>query len=158
LVLAGCEVGRNYRVPSVSTPEQFAELSPTTSQVAAGDIGSWWRDFHDPELDALIERGLSANMDMQLAASRIRQARYHEREVRAQAFPSVDTNLGATRTQRRHQRRRDAHAAQRQLYLAGRVGPAPVRLDGDVIIGSLLGQLSAAGHSWHLVQHLPIGL
>jgi NodT family efflux transporter outer membrane factor (OMF) lipoprotein len=68
------------------------------SQVAAGDIGSWWRDFHDPELDALIERGLAANMDMQLAASRIRQARYHEREVRAQAFPSVDSNVGATRT------------------------------------------------------------
>jgi outer membrane protein, multidrug efflux system len=97
LLLAGCKVGRDYHVPSVSTPDQYVESSPT-SPLAAADIGSWWRYFHDPELDTLIERGLSANMDVQLAASRIRQARYHEREVRAQAFPSVDTNIGATRT------------------------------------------------------------
>jgi multidrug efflux system outer membrane protein len=97
LVISGCEVGRDYHVPSVATPEHFAELSPGPS-VAAADIGSWWRDFHDPELDALIERGLSANIDMQLASSRIRQARYHETELRAQLFPSVDTNVSATRT------------------------------------------------------------
>jgi multidrug efflux system outer membrane protein len=94
--LGGCEVGRDYHTPSVGTPDQYAEASPQS--IAAGDIRSWWQYFHDPELDALIERGLSANLDMQLAASRIRQARYHEREVRAQAFPSVDTDVSGTRT------------------------------------------------------------
>ena len=97
LLLAGCEVGRDYHAPSVSTPDQYAVSAPAVL-VAASDIGSWWRYFHDPELDSLIERGLSANMDVQLAASRIQQARYHEKEVRAQAFPTVDANVSATRT------------------------------------------------------------
>jgi multidrug efflux system outer membrane protein len=97
LALAGCEVGRDYHAPSVSTPDRYAgtlrPASPTGS-----DIGSWWRYFRDPELDSLITRGLSANMDMQLAASRIRQARYHETEIRSQFLPSVDANASATRT------------------------------------------------------------
>jgi len=97
LVFGGCEVGRDYHTPSVGTPDRYAEVLPAQN-IAATDIRSWWRYFHDPELDALIERGLSANLDMQLAASRIRQARYHEREVHAQAFPSVDADAGATRT------------------------------------------------------------
>jgi multidrug efflux system outer membrane protein len=97
LFLAGCEAGRDYHVPSVATPDQYA-VAVSASAATIDDIGSWWHYFHDPELDALIERGLSANMDMQLAASRIRQARFHEKEIRSQAFPSVDANVSATRT------------------------------------------------------------
>src|SRR5580658_6213675 len=92
LFLAGCEAGRDYHVPSVATPDQYA-VAVSASAATIDDIGSWWHYFHDPELDALIERGLSANMDMQLAASRIRQARFHEKEIRSQAFPSVDANV-----------------------------------------------------------------
>jgi len=96
LFLAGCEVGRDYQAPSVTTPGQYAE-SPTPGG-PVGEIGAWWSQFHDAELDALIERGLTANLDMQLAASRIRQARYRETGVRAQRFPSIDTNVSATHT------------------------------------------------------------
>lgn len=96
LLLAACEVGRDYQAPVVSTPPSYllsASMTPVT-----GEIGSWWQSFHDPQLDSLIARALAANLDMQTAASRIRQARYHERELRAQFFPSVDANASATRT------------------------------------------------------------
>jgi len=33
---------------------------------------AWWRTFNDPQLTALVEAALTVNLDIQLAAARLR--------------------------------------------------------------------------------------
>lgn len=68
-LLAGCKVGEDYRRPAVEVPSSF-ESSQASAQVQS----KWWRQFGDPTLDALIERALASNLDLKLAASRLREA------------------------------------------------------------------------------------
>lgn len=73
-VLAGCKVGPNYREPQVPVPERFSEATtrPTTQPVK---LAAWWTEFHDPQLDALINRAVQSNYDLKIAYLRVREAR-----------------------------------------------------------------------------------
>lgn len=95
LALAGCTVGPDYRPPDVATPAHFDGASPGAS---AGDLSQWWRSFGDPQLDYLISQALRDNLDVQTAASRIREARLQETVARSDAWPSLQANTQATRT------------------------------------------------------------
>jgi outer membrane protein, multidrug efflux system len=96
LLLAGCTVGPNYSRPTVATPERFAE---TAAPAGATDpeLAAWWRIFGDPELDALVDRAVAQNLDVQTAAARIREARARELVAGAAALPEVDAQTSATR-------------------------------------------------------------
>src|SRR5258708_33316937 len=98
VLLAGCTAGPNYRPPATSVPARFAEAQPgkALSDVA---LGGWWKAFGDPELDALINRAVAQNLDIQAAAARIREARAREIVAGAAAQPRVDTQASATRQQ-----------------------------------------------------------
>ncbi len=60
---------------------------------ASGDpaIEQWWRSFHDPELDSLIQRAMHANIDLRIAASRLLEARAARGVSRADLLPSAET-------------------------------------------------------------------
>ncbi len=103
LALTGCAVGPNYKQPAVATPLAYHAL-PTRhedapmSQPQAGDsdLSQWWTHFRDPELENLIGRALRANLDLQTAASRIRQAREQELIAGSKELPSISgTGVGA---------------------------------------------------------------
>lgn len=68
-LVVGCKVGDDYRRPAVEVPASF-EFAQDSTEVQA----KWWRQFDDPTLDALIERALASNLDLKLAASRLREA------------------------------------------------------------------------------------
>jgi outer membrane protein, multidrug efflux system len=94
LCLAGCTVGPNYHTPDLKTPDQYASLNqngaPLSQPIAqAVDPSRWWQQFHDPELESLIERALAANLDLLTAASRVREARQQEIITGAAELPSV---------------------------------------------------------------------
>jgi multidrug efflux system outer membrane protein len=57
----------------------------------------WWRAFGDPAMVALVEAALANNVDIAIAASRVREARAQEALARAALFPSLDASLGASR-------------------------------------------------------------
>lgn len=54
----------------------------------------WWQRFNDPQMNALIERGLANNSDIGIAIGRLREARAQERTARAQSSPTLDAGLG----------------------------------------------------------------
>ncbi|HET9389338.1 MAG TPA: efflux transporter outer membrane subunit [Steroidobacteraceae bacterium] len=99
----GCAVGPDYRTPQIAVPDRYeavpaarneAPLSPP--QAAQADLSHWWRQFHDRQLDDLVQRALKSNLDLQVAASRIRQAREQEIVAGAARLPSVSaTGLAA---------------------------------------------------------------
>jgi NodT family efflux transporter outer membrane factor (OMF) lipoprotein len=90
-VLSGCSVGPNYRPPSASAlkvPAQFNAAAPA-SAARAVDLTRWWQGFGDPLLTQLVERALAANLDIDAAGARLRQARANLRGARGQALPSL---------------------------------------------------------------------
>jgi NodT family efflux transporter outer membrane factor (OMF) lipoprotein len=57
----------------------------------------WWHAFGDPVLAGLVDRALADNLDIAIAAARVREARAQERAVRAAFFPTLDAEAGAFR-------------------------------------------------------------
>ena len=96
LALTACAtVGPDHVVPAMEMPAVYAEPAPNGQATAQS---AWWRSFGDPRLDTLVEQALAANLDIQTAASRIREARAAERELAARTLPKIDAQASAARS------------------------------------------------------------
>ena len=87
LLLAGCALGPRYERPRLDIPPEFRATADT--QAAAWPAGEWWRNFHSPELDALIARARVFNDDLAAAAARVLQADAQARISGAPLLPSL---------------------------------------------------------------------
>ena len=99
--LAGCAVGPDYVTPDFRVPTQFSALR-TPASTAAGtkaaptaDLAQWWRAFRDPELNSLVERAVAANPDIEIALTRVQEAREREIVVLGAALPQIGISAGA---------------------------------------------------------------
>jgi outer membrane protein, multidrug efflux system len=95
ILLGGCTVGPDYHKPDLKAPDRYAALDQTAAPLSqpvseAADLSRWWTQFHDAELESLIERALSANLDLLTAASRVREARAQEIVAAAAELPAVN--------------------------------------------------------------------
>jgi NodT family efflux transporter outer membrane factor (OMF) lipoprotein len=102
--LAGCTVGPDYHAPAISMPAQFAAVTmrgaPPPSETKPGappaaELQSWWRALGDRELDALVDRAITANLDIELALARLQEARTEEAVVVGEALPELAASGGA---------------------------------------------------------------
>ena len=139
-LVAACTLGPDYRRPDVPLPTAFREppapasatpapasapatpatttpllMTPPPSPVSAAsamDVVNtpWWEAFGDPQLTALINEAIDANLDLQLAAFRIEQFDARLQISRAAQYPQVGY----------------AGTANRQRYSEER--PAPVQI------------------------------
>jgi multidrug efflux system outer membrane protein len=114
LPLPGCTVGPDYRPPKVDAPEGWAgtradvtaatqpSTNPATRPSVANqqpvDVAQWWTAFNDPVLNSLIDRAVQSNLDIRLAASRLRSARASRTVVAAGFWPTVDVTGSYRRT------------------------------------------------------------
>jgi multidrug efflux system outer membrane protein len=90
---AGCTQGTDYVRPQLQVPTQFrAQLTPAEATSYA-DL-PWWDAFRDPALQSLLSEAVNNNLDVQIAAARIEQARAELGVVRSQAMPQVDYRVG----------------------------------------------------------------
>jgi multidrug efflux system outer membrane protein len=70
--------------------------------VSTGEpAAQWWTTFNDPQLVGLVKRAIDGNLDLQLAAARLAEARAARGVARAGLFPSVDGGASATRNRQR---------------------------------------------------------
>jgi NodT family efflux transporter outer membrane factor (OMF) lipoprotein len=101
LGLAGCAVGPNYRSPPPDLPAAFDAQSAAHAsgppQSPEVDLAAWWTALNDPELNALIERALGANPDLDIALTRLQQARTYESVILGHALPAIDASAAAGR-------------------------------------------------------------
>ena len=100
--LTGCAVGPNYRPPAPDAPAAFAaaaaeHMTPPPSDSPPPDLAAWWRALNDPELDSLVERAVKSNLDLEIALTRLQQARTYEALVVGHALPEVDAAAAAGR-------------------------------------------------------------
>ena len=101
--LAGALAGCTLPGPRVAAPASSAVVPPPawrTALPAGGPVrADWWRAFGDPALIALIERALAGNVDLQIAAARVEEARAAEALARAQLLPQVGGTVPETQGQ-----------------------------------------------------------
>jgi NodT family efflux transporter outer membrane factor (OMF) lipoprotein len=101
LILSGCAAGPNYRTPKPDTPPAFvASTAPSgaaSPSAPAPDLATWWRALEDPELDSLVERAIKSNLDLEIALTRLQQARTYEAVVVGHALPEIDATAAAGR-------------------------------------------------------------
>ncbi|SPF53916.1 Transcriptional regulator, Fis family [Candidatus Sulfopaludibacter sp. SbA4] len=91
LILIGASVSWSAALPS-SAPVAAQFHSQTAGASADPAVEQWWRTFHDPELDSLIERAVRANLDLKVAASRVLEARAARGVARAGLLPSLEAS------------------------------------------------------------------
>lgn len=90
LSLSACAVGPDYTRPVVPLTDAYA-----ARPVVAGEDGGWWQRFDDPLLDRIVDRALSANLDIAAAGARIAQARAAARGSGAALLPAFDASGSA---------------------------------------------------------------
>jgi NodT family efflux transporter outer membrane factor (OMF) lipoprotein len=102
--LTGCAVGPSYRTPNSDAPPQFASTvashgprSASQSAAANVDLAVWWKALGDAELDSLVERAITSNPDLEIALTRLQQARTYESVVVGHALPEVAATAAAGR-------------------------------------------------------------
>ena len=102
LILAfacGCAVGPNYRKPAVNVPPSYRGVTP--EEAAKGEARSladekWWEVFQDEQLKELVKTALQQNYDVRIAAARILEAQAQLGITRADQFPTIAGDAGAT--------------------------------------------------------------
>ncbi len=94
VLLTGCASLRTkYERPKVALPEAYSQTG-----TASAIPDAWWKLFGDPNLDRLVDEALGANQDLAAAAARVEEARALAGFARAEQFPQIDANGGASRT------------------------------------------------------------
>lgn len=94
LLSACATVGPDYRAPNaveLRVPDSYFGAAPSPS---AQDLATWWRQLDDPLLDSLVARATAGNLDLAVAASRLRQARESLVQARAGRVPTVGASGG----------------------------------------------------------------
>lgn len=84
LFAGSCTVGPKFKAPAVETPPRYMGAAGT----AATDL-YWWQLFDDTTLTRLIATAIENNRNVEIAFSRVEQARLTLKETRAGLWPSV---------------------------------------------------------------------
>src|SRR5262249_19875873 len=96
LAAAGCMVGPNYRRPDVVTPPAWGELARAappagrSDAIVDGNPTAWWTTFDDALLRSLIQRTVDANLTLQQAEARVREARASRQIAASELWPHVE--------------------------------------------------------------------
>ena len=98
-LLTGCNVGPKYTRPQTPAPPAFRGADDASvvsdANTSIGDE-QWTQVFQDPELQALIQRALTNNYDVRIAAQHILEQQAQVRITRSQQFPTITVGgLGA---------------------------------------------------------------
>ncbi|WP_045457268.1 efflux transporter outer membrane subunit [Caballeronia cordobensis] len=94
-LLTGCSMTPAYHRPSLSMPNAFDGAIDTASLGTTVPVRSgWWRAYHDPALDALIDASLAHNYSLASAIAAVEQARGTAEKAGAAQYPSL--GVGAT--------------------------------------------------------------
>ncbi len=93
-----CAVGPNYVKPEIPVPKAWNEGGATQAAPSAASLQSWWTEFRDPTLDRLVNEAVAGNLDLKLAAARIREARAARGIAASAGLPQVGANAAYART------------------------------------------------------------
>ena len=99
LCITGCTVGPNYHRPSAPVTPEFKEAAGwQPAQPVDQEIrGDWWREYGDPELDALEVKVSVSNQSLKITVAQYTEAREMVKYQRANYFPFLSASGSAIR-------------------------------------------------------------
>jgi len=116
---AGCTVGPDYHPPNPSVPHRWDAASQEGLGAGPAKIANWWTVFHDPELQRLITRAVSANWDLAAAEARVREARAQWRAAGVPAWPELTAGGSYQRVRQSAKTPSSSSGQVRNLFQAG---------------------------------------
>jgi len=75
-----------------TAPDSYHQQVDAKGTNTEAAIGNWWGTLNDPELTAMIDRAVKANLDLKVASSRLLEARAARRVTRAGLLPQVSSS------------------------------------------------------------------
>lgn len=102
LLLAGCRVGPNYRLPAAPVPPAYSENGQNGAWTAASPAdeavrSDWWTIYGDAALNDLEQRCATSNQNVAAGLHVYEQAHAIVRERRADFWPTVRIGGGVSR-------------------------------------------------------------
>ncbi|MBU0681475.1 MAG: efflux transporter outer membrane subunit [Proteobacteria bacterium] len=155
--VACAPVGPDFQPPEPQTPASWQSEPAGGLSVEALDpanLAHWWTNFNDPVLSDLIARAVDGNLDLQLAQSRLQEARARLGLTRADNFPTLDATGSATRSRSHSQTQNhfalgfdaswelDIFGGLRRTLEASQADLDAVREDLRDVLVSLLGEVA----------------
>ena len=92
-LLSACAVGPDFKAPEPALPQQWRDAAVTKDAIEQ----QWWKQFHDATLDALVERALANNANVQIATLRLAQSRVLRNTESTARWPNVTASAGYQR-------------------------------------------------------------
>ena len=96
LALTGCTVGPDYVAPEVAVPDAWHAAAVEGLDTGQANLQTWWTGLGDPQLEELIQRAGTANLDLRLAVARIREARARVGFASGQKMPDLEGSGSAS--------------------------------------------------------------
>lgn len=87
---SGCTLGPKYQIPEVEIPCEWHNETPASVNCASPENVVWWESLGDPLLNELIVQAATQNLDLQIAAIRVIQARAEANAKKADLYPRID--------------------------------------------------------------------
>jgi multidrug efflux system outer membrane protein len=76
--------------PRVEVPETWTTSPAEGVSTQAAQLKDWWKDFHDAQLDALVEQALTANTDLKIADARVNEVRAMRGVADSALYPTIE--------------------------------------------------------------------
>jgi NodT family efflux transporter outer membrane factor (OMF) lipoprotein len=94
---ATCTLGPDYKRPELDVPDVWQSRAVRGIEKGQASVQTWWEILGDPVLIDLLERAEAANLDLDIAVARIREARAAYRISKSDWWPEVNVegNAGA---------------------------------------------------------------
>ncbi|WP_413594994.1 multidrug resistance outer membrane protein MdtQ [Citrobacter youngae] len=117
VLMVGCApMHDNRQSLSQQTPAVNVDSALPAALKNGWPDSQWWKAYHDPQLNALIESTLKNSPDMQVAEQRIQLAEAQAKAVKAQDGPEIDFSADVER---------------QRMSAEGLMGPFATDLDGN---------------------------
>lgn len=97
LLLSACKLGPDYQRPEVVVPQGYRWQAQDSESGSFGDLG-WWEVYQDPTLQSLVRQAFENNLDLQIAAARVDQARASLGSTGLAQLPQISGSGGITRS------------------------------------------------------------
>ena len=121
LAMAGCAVGPDFVTLSAPVASNWLEWRSKSLKTGPEEYRDWWRVFHDPILDRLIDIAYSQNLTLLSAGTKVLQARAQLGVAIGEFWPQKQQALGSVNYNLLSQ----ANAQSSPAAGAGQSTPAP---------------------------------
>ena len=99
MLLNGCSLipRSEFTPPQVTLPAAWQHQEVSGTSIANGE--AWWKSFHDPLLDQLIDRALRSNNDLAVATIKVRRAQLQAGLANTNLTPSLNVSANSSISQ-----------------------------------------------------------